>query len=229
MYTLDTDRVLGLNKQTNQSTQYRYSPWHRPSSISLCFWTKFNFNLEYIQKSNIKLLREMAWVILFPAISTLPFPSNSTIFFYYLFFIFFLLMVYTIIYYEVSVFYHIHSGSTANVGNRSPEVTSFRREYQITIRHALPHIIFWKMFHEFCFFHSCRNVSAIELTGILLKKMWFQSRSFIFAWGRIMKVWDKSKTFHMVYVFPIFRTSDNIYDLDYTILHSSWKISTCYI
>lgn len=62
-------------------------------------------------------------------------------------------MVYTIIYYEVSVFYHIHSGSTANVGNRSPEVTSFRREYQITVRHALPHIIFWKMFHEFCFFH----------------------------------------------------------------------------
>lgn len=61
-------------------------------------------------------------------------------------------MVYKIIYYEVSVFYHIHSGSITNVGNKSPEATSFHREYQIAICHALSHIIFWKMFHEFCFF-----------------------------------------------------------------------------
>lgn len=71
-------------------------------------------------------------------------------------------------------------------------------------------------------------MSAIELTGIL-KKMQVLSRMFLLASGRIMKVRDQSKIFYIRYVFPICTTSDNMYDLDYIVLHSSWKVLAYYI
>lgn len=67
------------------------------------------------------------------------------------------------------------------------------------------------MSHGFCSFHSCRNMSAIELTGILLTKMQILSRMFLLTSGRVMKVRNHN-AFYRWCGFLICATSDNMCD-----------------
>lgn len=62
-------------------------------------------------------------------------------------------------------------------------------------------------------------MSAIELAGILLKKMQVLSRMFLLTSGRIMMVREQSKICYVWYILPICTTSDNVFDLDYIVLH----------
>lgn len=139
----------------------------------------------------------MVWFIFFLAISTLP--SNATMF-WNLFFFPIDVMCSHILWNVFSVMFtqilSLVLGIWIQKVHFSMEITEIPCP-------GLPYRYFCKIFHCFCSFHSCRNMSTIEFTGNFLKKIWVLSRMFLLTSGRIMKVRVQSKIFYIQYVFPI--------------------------